>query len=122
MTITSQREPLFFIKDTPVFRGDRLFHSNFAKTGGIVHAEFRPEGSEVVVRSLNGAVPKVNISDLTLKPKTDDLLRHTFQLHCRTNGIRHTDERDFNMWQLGREHVEVVTEDSYIKSIIGRKE
>tara|TARA_Y100001934_G_C12340835_1_gene770115 strand:+ start:298 stop:696 length:399 start_codon:yes stop_codon:yes gene_type:complete len=118
--MTTQRTPLFFIDDTPVFRGDRLFHSDLKRTGGIVHAEFMPEGGDVTVRSLNGAVPRVRTDELTLKPKANDLLRHTFQLHCRQHGITDTSERDFTMWKIGREHVEEVTEDNYIKAVLNR--
>lgn len=119
--MTTQRTPLFFIGDTPVFQGDRLFHSDLKRTGGIVHAEFTPEGSEVTVRALNGAVPRVRTEELTLKPKACDLLRHTFQLHCQKHGIRDTSERDFTMWKIGREHVDEVTEDHYINTILNRR-
>ena len=60
---------LFRLSDgTPVFKGEILWHPDSNKVGWYCIAEFPPEGAMVTVRSPNGAVPTVYISELRKKP------------------------------------------------------
>jgi len=62
-------KPLFKLSDgTDVFAGDVLWHPDLERVGWCCIAEFEPEGETVTVRSPNGAVPTVNISELRKKP------------------------------------------------------
>lgn len=64
------RKPLFFLSDkTPVYSGDVLYHPDSIRVGWYCIAEFSPDNDErVTVRSPNGAVPTVLISDLKKEP------------------------------------------------------
>ena len=64
------RKPLFYLLDnTPVYEGDVLYHPDPIKVGWYCKAEFEPDNVEyVTVRSPNGAVPTVLISNLRKEP------------------------------------------------------
>jgi len=63
------RKPLFKLLDgTDVYKGDVLWHPNLNRVGWCCFAEFEPEYDTVVVRSPNGAVPTVYISELRRTP------------------------------------------------------
>ena len=62
-------EPLFKLDDgTQVFYGDVLWHPDERRVGWCCKAEFIPENDHVTVRSTNGAVPHVFISELRKEP------------------------------------------------------
>lgn len=64
-----RRKPLFELSDgTEVFYGDVLWHPDLRRVGWCCRAEFEPEGDTVTVRSPNGAVPSVFISELRKTP------------------------------------------------------
>lgn len=61
--------PLFRLSDgTEVFEGDILYHPDIRRVGWACKAEFEPTGEMVTVRSPNGAVPTVAISELRREP------------------------------------------------------
>lgn len=64
------REELFRLSDgTPVYYGDILWHPNRTGVGWYCVAEFKPKGDDLVtVRSPNGAVPTVRLSELMAEP------------------------------------------------------
>ena len=62
-------EPLFKLDDgTQVFYGDVLWHPDEERVGWCCKAEFTPENDHVTVRSTNGAVPHVFISEFRKEP------------------------------------------------------
>ena len=61
--------PLFhLVTGEPVFYGDILWHPDRYKVGWCCKAEFEPKNGYVTVRALNGAVPKVKVSELRKEP------------------------------------------------------
>jgi len=61
-------KPLFKLLDgTKIYYGDVLWHPD-KQRGWFCRAEFESEGDVVTVRSPNGAVPTVYISELRKKP------------------------------------------------------
>jgi len=64
-----RKQPLFSLSDgTPVFYGDALWHPDRRRVGWVCTAEFTPGGDSVTVRSTNGAVPTVLVSELRKAP------------------------------------------------------
>ncbi len=99
---------LFEVAGRPVVRGDVLFHRDLPRTGGRVTAEFEAEGDTVVVRSPNGAVPRVRVSELSWERHPEDVLREQFLAQLREKMPLHSrnrapTDRDFQMWLLGRQ-------------------
>lgn len=104
-------EVLFEVEGRPVSRGAVLFHRDIPRTGGRVTAEFKPEGDFVVVRTLNGAVPSVRISELSWAQHPEDVLRKQFLDELRahkpiSSRNRYPTDRDFQMWLLGRKSMQ----------------
>ena len=61
---------LFTLLDgTKVYKGDVLYHPDRRKVGWCCFAKFKPNGDMVTVRSDNGAVPTVRISELLKEPR-----------------------------------------------------
>lgn len=61
--------PLFLLDDgEPVYYKDVLWHPDKLRVGWYCIAEFEPIGEYVTVRSDNGAVPTVLISELRKEP------------------------------------------------------
>ncbi len=62
----SEGKKLFEVDGRPVYYGNILFHPDKNRTGGRVTAIFDAEGGDcVTVGSLNGAVPTVEIDELS---------------------------------------------------------
>ena len=70
-------------------------------------AEFRPKGDFVTVRSRNGAVPTVRLSELIFEPCEDSVLYEEFLEdvlpQLPNKGITYTGEY-FNVWKKGFEY------------------
>lgn len=98
---------LFLVEGKPVYRDDVLYHQDVYRTGGRVSAEFKPCGDTVTVRSDNGAVPSVKVKDLSWTIHQDTIDRMAFDKQIRANNLygpfHRFDERDYKMWQLGRQ-------------------
>ena len=95
--------PLFEVEGRPVARGDVLYHRDVNRTGGRVTAEFPADGEWVTVRSTNGAVPSVRVTDLSWECHPEVKLRRQFLRQARDAGMVRTTEREFEAWMLGRE-------------------
>jgi hypothetical protein len=65
---------LFHLHDgTPVFKGDILYHPDKRRVGWYCVAEFEPNGEYVTVRSPEGAVPTILISELRKEPPPEPI-------------------------------------------------
>lgn len=97
--------PLFYCDDRPVYEGDRLHVSPGYqwKAGAIVIAEFKANGDEVTMRSLNGAVPTVPIAELSWRAHPDVTDRERIS-NMTGAMVREISNRDLRMFRLGRDY------------------
>lgn len=102
---------LFEVAGRPVVRGDVLYHRDLPRTGGRVTAEFVAEGNWVTVRTQNGAVPKVRVSDLSWSPHPEDVLRLVCAEQAHQERSEVVSDRDFRFWLRGRENAAASAQD-----------
>ncbi len=68
----NNKEFLFNLNDgTPVNYGDILWHPDRRQVGWFCKAEFHPSCGWVTVRTDNGAVPQVLVSELRKEPPSE---------------------------------------------------
>ena len=93
--------PLYTVEGRPVHVGD-LLHcppALFSRAGPTVLAYMPDFGTgEAVMRSLNGAVPTVRISDLSWQPHPETLAMEQME----AAGIKNPSRRDVLIWVTAR--------------------
>lgn len=101
----SQQERFLFnlVDGTPVYHGDTLYpHPRYIRyVGAVVTAQFKPDGSEVTVRSENGAVPHVPINMLFKTPHPDSETYVNLEKALQANGWSNLNDRDLAVYRAG---------------------
>lgn len=93
---------LFYCENKPVRFGDVLYHHDVFRTGGKISAMRRPDGEMARVRAIpSGAVPFVNINDLTWEESKESILKRAFEKEARKAGYMRPTSRDLHFWKLG---------------------